>query len=65
MAALVYGVIELFGGGAFGVIVVGVAMLVAAFLLWRANRAKPVAPEETVSENPAFGPAAPPEPVAA
>ena len=27
-----------------------------AFLLWRANRAKPIEPEETVSEHPAFGP---------
>jgi PiT family inorganic phosphate transporter len=57
VAACVYGVIQLFGGGAFGVVVVGVAAVVAAFLLWRANRAKAVAPEQTVSENPAFGPA--------
>ena len=35
----------------------------AAFLLWRANRAQPVEPEETVSEHPAFGTAA--QPVAA
>ena len=28
---------------------------IAAFLLWRANRAQPVEPEETVSEHPAFG----------
>ena len=46
-------------------IVVSVAMVFAAFLLWRANRAKPIEPEETVSENPAFGPAAQPEMVAA
>ena len=39
-------------------IVVSVAIVFAAFLLWRANRARPVEPEETVSENPAFGPAA-------
>jgi PiT family inorganic phosphate transporter len=65
VAAGVYGVIELFGGGAFGVVVVGAAALVAAFALWRANRVKAVAPEETVSENPAFGPAVPREPVAA
>ena len=32
---------------------------IAAFLLWRANRAQPVEPEETVSEHPAFGPPAP------
>jgi PiT family inorganic phosphate transporter len=55
VAALVYGLISLLGGGSFGTIVVGAAAIVAAFLLWRANRAKAVAPEETISENPAFG----------
>ena len=45
---------------------VSVAMLDAAFLLWRANRANPVEPDEAVSEHPAFGPAsARPQPVAA
>jgi PiT family inorganic phosphate transporter len=63
VAAAVYGVIDLFGGGVGGTIVVSVAMIVAAFLLWRANRARAVAPEETISENPAFGPAS--HPVAA
>ena len=57
--------IDLLGGGAAGVIVVSVVMVIAAFLLWRANRAKPIEPEETVSENPAFGPAAQPELVVA
>jgi PiT family inorganic phosphate transporter len=46
-------------------IVVGALAIVAAFLLWRANRAQAVAPEETVSENPAFGSATRPAPVAA
>jgi inorganic phosphate transporter, PiT family len=64
VAAVVYGVIDLFGGGEAGVIVVSVAMVIAAALLWRANRAKPIEPEETVSANPAFGPAAQPELVA-
>ena len=64
VAAVVYGVINVLGGGAAGVIVVSVVMVFAAFLLWRANRAKPIEPEETVSENPAFGPAAQPEMVA-
>jgi hypothetical protein len=40
-------------------VVVSVAMVVGAFLLWRANHAKAVEPEETISEHPAFGPGAP------
>jgi hypothetical protein len=47
------------------VIVVSVAMVIGAVFLWRANRAKPIEPEETVSADPTFGPAARPEPVAA
>jgi PiT family inorganic phosphate transporter len=65
VAAAVYGVIDVLGGGETGVIVVSAAMAVAAILLWRANRAKPIEPDEAVSENPAFGPAARPQPVAA
>jgi inorganic phosphate transporter, PiT family len=65
VAAAVYGVIDALGGGETGVIVVSAAMAVAAILLWRANRAKPIEPDEAVSENPAFGPAARPQPVAA
>jgi PiT family inorganic phosphate transporter len=65
VAALVYGVIDVLGGGEAGVIVVAVAAALAAAALWRANRAKPVEPEETVSEDPAFGAAARPELVAA
>jgi PiT family inorganic phosphate transporter len=62
VAALVYGIIEVLGGGEAGVIVISVAMAIAAALLWRANRAKPTEPEESISEHPAFGPAAQPEP---
>jgi len=65
VAAAVYGVIDVLGGGETGVIVVSAAMAVAAILLWRANRAKPIEPDEAVSENPAFGPAARPQPVTA
>jgi PiT family inorganic phosphate transporter len=65
VAALVYGVIDLFGGGETGVIVVSAAMVIAAVLLYRANRAQPTGPEEAVSENPAFGPAAQPGAAAA
>jgi PiT family inorganic phosphate transporter len=65
VAALVYGIIEVLGGGEAGVIVISAAMAIAAALLWRANRAKPTEPEESISERPAFGPAAQPEPVAA
>jgi PiT family inorganic phosphate transporter len=49
VSALVYAIIALLGGGAAGAIVVSVAMIIAAFLLWRANRAQPVEPEETVT----------------
>jgi PiT family inorganic phosphate transporter len=66
VGALSYGIVELLGGSAGGVIVVTVLLLIAAVLLWRANRATPVEPEETISEHPAFGRAArEPEPVAA
>jgi PiT family inorganic phosphate transporter len=65
VAAVVYGVIDLLGGNEAGVIVVSVAMVIGAVFLWRANRAKPIEPEETVSADPTFGPAARPEPVAA
>jgi PiT family inorganic phosphate transporter len=65
VAAGVYGLIALLGGGAFGTIVVGAVAIAGAVLLWRANRQQAVAPEETISENPAFGSAARPQPVAA
>jgi hypothetical protein len=48
--------------------VVCIALAIGGFLLWRANKAQSVQPEETVSERPSFGPraaAAPAEPVAA
>ena len=53
--AVVYAVIDVLGGSAFGVIVVSVALVIGCYMLWRANRAKPVEPEETVSEHPTFG----------
>jgi PiT family inorganic phosphate transporter len=65
VAAAVYGVIELFGGGVAGVIVVSIAMVAAGFALWSANRTRAVEPAETISENPTFGPSARPVPVAA
>jgi PiT family inorganic phosphate transporter len=54
VSAVVYAIIALLGGGAAGAIVVSVAMVIAAFLLWRANRAQPVEPEETVTAHPAL-----------
>jgi PiT family inorganic phosphate transporter len=54
VSAVVYAIIEVLGGGVGGVIVVSVAMVMACFLLWRANRAHPVEPDEAVSEHPAF-----------
>ena len=55
VSAVVYAIIELLGGGVAGTIVVSVAMVIAAVVLWRANRAQPVEPEATVSQHPAFG----------
>ena len=65
VGALAYGIVELLGGSAGGVIAVSVLMIFGAFLLWRANRAKPIDPEEAVSADAPFGPTAQPEPVAA
>ena len=65
VAAVVYGIIALLGGGVAGTVVVSVAMVVASALLWRANRAKPTEPAEAVSAQPAFEPSGRPEPVAA
>ncbi len=64
VAAAVYGVIDVLGGGETGVVVVSAVMVVVAVLLWRANRAQPTEPDEAVSENPAFGPARQPHPQA-
>jgi PiT family inorganic phosphate transporter len=65
-AGLMYAVINVLGDGAFGAIVVSVILAVACFLLWQANRRQAVAPEETISEHPAFGQApVHPEPVTA
>ena len=44
---------------------VGALAIAAALLLWRANRRQAVAPEEAISENPAFGTAVRPSAVAA
>jgi PiT family inorganic phosphate transporter len=57
-SAAVFAIIELLGGGAFGAIVAVVLLAIGCFLLWRANRRHPLDPEETVSENPVFGPGA-------
>ena len=56
-AAAVYGVTQAFGDGATGPIVVTALLAIACVLLWRANRAAGVEPDETVSEHPTFGPA--------
>jgi PiT family inorganic phosphate transporter len=68
-AAVTYLVIELLGGGASAAIVVSILLGIACFLLWQANRRASVKPEETISDEPAFGPDAvaekPPEPVGA
>jgi inorganic phosphate transporter, PiT family len=55
-SALVFAVIELLGGGAFGAIVACVILAIGCFLLWQANRRSPMDPSETISETPVFGP---------
>jgi inorganic phosphate transporter, PiT family len=57
-SALVFAVIELLGGGAFGAIVACVLLAIGCFLLWQANRRSPSDPAETISANPVFGPGA-------
>jgi PiT family inorganic phosphate transporter len=57
-SALVFAVIELLGGSAFGAIVAAGVLAVGCFLLWQANRRHSVHPDETVSDNPVFGPGA-------
>jgi PiT family inorganic phosphate transporter len=57
-SALVFAIIELLGGGAFGAIVACVLLAIGCFLLWQANRRSPSDPEDTISDNPVFGPEA-------
>jgi PiT family inorganic phosphate transporter len=68
-SALVFAIIELLGGGAFGAIVAMVLLAIGCFFLWLANKRSGVGPDETISETPVFGPgserAATEEPVAA
>jgi len=59
-SALVYAVIELLGGGAFGAIVVTAILAVGCVMLYIANKRSSVDPEETISDNPVFGPDAKP-----
>ncbi len=64
-SALVYAVIKLLGGGAFGAIVAVAVLAIGCFFLWQANRRSGVGPDETISENPVFGGAEEPAPAAA
>jgi inorganic phosphate transporter, PiT family len=65
-AAVAYAVVDLFGhDSAVGPIVVAIALVIGCVFLFIANRRQAVEPDETVSENPTFGPAYRPEPVAA
>jgi PiT family inorganic phosphate transporter len=66
VGALSYAVVELFGkNGVAGPIIVSGCMVVAGYFLWKANRAKGLRPEDTISDNPAFGPTTTREAVAA
>ena len=59
VGALVFGIIDVLGGGVVGVAAVSAVAVIAAYSLWKANKAQAVEPHETISENPAFGPGAP------
>jgi PiT family inorganic phosphate transporter len=59
-SAVVFAIIELLGGGAFGAIVAVVLLAIGCVMLFIANRRSAVDPEETISENPVFGPDAKP-----
>jgi PiT family inorganic phosphate transporter len=56
VGAVMFEVIDLLGGGVVGVAAVAAIAVIAAFALWRANKAAAVQPDETISENPTFGP---------
>jgi PiT family inorganic phosphate transporter len=58
VGAVMFEVIDLLGGGVVGVAAVAAIAVIAAFALWRANKAAAVQPDETISENPTFGPRA-------
>src|SRR4051812_40191424 len=49
-AGVAYAIIDLFGDGALGPVVVGIALAVGCVMLYLANRRQAVEPEETVSE---------------
>ena len=55
-SALVFAIIELLGGGAFGAIVAMVLLAIGCFFLWLANKRSPSDPNETISDDPVFGP---------
>jgi PiT family inorganic phosphate transporter len=58
VGAIAYGAIDVLGGGGLVVAAISIISVICAFTLWRANKAKAVEPEQTISESPAFGPAA-------
>ena len=64
-AALAFAIIDLFPDGAVGPVIVAIILAIGCTLLFFANRRSNVTPDETVSENPAFGTAPAREPVAA
>ena len=64
-AALAFAIIDLFPDGAIGPVIVAIALAIGCTLLFFANRRSSVKPDETVSENPAFGRAPTRRPVAA
>jgi inorganic phosphate transporter, PiT family len=57
-AGVAYAVVDLFGDGAVGPVIVSIALAAGCVALYIANRRQHVAPEEAVSEHPTFGPTA-------
>ena len=55
-SAVVFAIIELLGGGAFGAIVAMVLLAIGCFFLWLANKRSPSDPNEAISDTPVFGP---------
>ena len=55
-SAVVFAIIELLGGGAFGAIVAMVLLAIGCFFFWLANKRSPSDPNEAISDTPVFGP---------
>jgi len=57
-SALAYAIVDLFGDGATGPVVVALLLAAGCAALFAANRRNAIHPHETISDRPAFGPGA-------